>query len=162
MPINAECRKPFLRMGSQNACKINRTRPLRSVESPYAFNGHRIHIHRFRTIAPARRYGQCNGNPFFFKLLCTCCRFAHAPDCRIRNNYFYRLTIGIFQVFGKQLCCRFRHIHCLVFQRFPYLQIPSSSVNGRPNTNYRIIPNHSVLCHLAIPPSPFTRFVFLI
>ena len=53
---------------------------------------------------------------------------------------------------GKQLRCCLCHIHRLVFQRFPYLQITPSSIDRRPDADYRIIPNHSVFCHLIIPP----------
>ena len=152
MSVDSKCGKSFLCMGSKDACKINRTRPFRSVKAPYPFDRQGIHIHGLCAIAPAGCHGKGNGNPFFFKFFRTCRCFPHTADGSIRNHHFHRLTIGIFQVFSKKLRCGFCHIHGLLFQRFPYLQIPSSSVNGRPDTYYRIIPNHSVFCHFLLPP----------
>ena len=95
MAIDSEGRKPLLRMGSQHGSQIDGARPLRAVESPDPLDRQRIHIHRFRSIAPARRDGQGNIHAFSAELIRTGRCLSHPSDGGVRDHHLYRLSVGI-------------------------------------------------------------------
>ena len=98
MSINAECRKSFLCVSCQYCCKIYCSRTLCSIESPYSFRVMRVHIHSFRTVAPARSYGNSRTYTFSFELFSTGCAFSNTADSAIGNHAFHRASVTVFQI----------------------------------------------------------------
>ena len=86
--VNAECGQAFLRVRCQNRSKIHRARAFRAVESPHRLDRERIHIHRFRAVAPARRYRERDIYARFFEFIFARRRFRYSADCGVRNDYF--------------------------------------------------------------------------
>ena len=114
--VNAESRKPFLRMSCQHRSQINRARTFRTVETPDRFDGVFVHIHRFCTIAPAGGDGQCDIDSFAAELVGTGGGFADTADGGIGDHDFDRSTVGIAEMFFKEFCRTLCHIHRLFFQ----------------------------------------------
>ena len=141
MSVDTKCRKSLLCVGSQYGSQVYSARSLGSVQSPYALDGQRIGIHGLGTVAPAGSYGQGNVYACLAELVCACCCLTYTSDGSVCDNNLYRLAVGITDIFLKQLCCCFCHVHGLLFQRSSYVKSSSSSVDSRTDTNYRIITN---------------------
>ena len=147
MSVNAESGKALLRMGSQHARQIHRAGTLRSVKAPHALDRPGIHIHGLCPVAPAGRNRQRNIHTCLPELVRTGSRLSHTSDGGVRDDHLHRFPVGITQILGKQLCRRLRHVHRLLLQRLPHLQITPSAVNRRPDSDHRIVPYISVFCH---------------
>ena len=91
--VNSESGQTFLTMSCKNGRKIHRTRSFRAVESPNRFNGHRIHIHSFRTVTPTRRNRKSDVNVVLFEFICTCSGFCNSAYRSVGNNDFDRFAV---------------------------------------------------------------------
>ena len=116
LTVNTKCRKTLLRMSCQYSGKIYCTWSLCTIKAPYCFDGIFIHIHRLRSITPARSNGQCNINTFSAELVRTGSRLCYTSDGCICDHNLYRLSIGVTQVLLKKLCGIFSHAHGLSLQ----------------------------------------------
>ena len=145
--VNAESGKALLRMGGKNARQIHRAGTLRSVKAPHALDGFGIHVHGLRPVAPAGRHRQRDIHARLPELVRAGRRLSHTSDGGVRNDHLHRLAVGIPQVLGKQLRRGLRHVHGLLLQRLPHLQISPSAVDRRPDADHRIIPYIPVFCH---------------
>ncbi len=56
--IDAERRQALLVVPGQDGGQIDGPRPLRAVKAPYGLGQQRVHVHRFRAVAPAGRNGE--------------------------------------------------------------------------------------------------------
>ncbi len=148
MAVDAECRKPLLRVGRQHRRQIDRTRALRAVETPDRLDRAAVHIHRLRAVAPARGHGQGDRHALFLKFRLAGRRLAHAPDRRIRNHDFHRFAVAVPQILLEQFRGRPGHVHRLVLQIPADIQRPSPSVNRRADPDHRIFADQSVPSHV--------------
>ena len=119
--VNTKRRQTLLCVPCKYSSKVYRTRTLRAVKAPYCLNRHRVHIHRFATVAPAGRYGERDIYALFLEFIRASCRLRYSADSRVCNNDLYRLAVRIEHVFLNKLCGVFRHIHSLYFETLPYL-----------------------------------------
>ncbi|MBA7473949.1 hypothetical protein ES707_09296 [subsurface metagenome] len=130
-------------MSGQNSCQIDRPRPFGSIEAPDSLWYIRVHIHCFRTIAPARRDRYRNLHSFSGKLCRRFTGFSHPPDTGISDDTFDWQAISMATVFAQKSSHSFSQCHRLVFQRLSYPSPPT--INNRTNADFRHISNQSVL-----------------
>ena len=134
--IDAKGRKPLLCMTSQHCSQVNCTRALCAVETPNSLRPVRVHVHRFRTIAPARSHCDCSTYAFAFELFSTCCSFCYATDSAVGDNALHRCTICVAHILADQFCHGFSQRHGLFFQTFSHSTL--TSVDGGTNSDFRI------------------------
>jgi len=118
MAINPKRRKSLLRMGGQNRGQVYSPRTFRTIKAPDTLNRHRVHIHSFGAVAPARCDRQCNCHAFSAEFLRTGSRFRYAPNRAICNDHTNWITIGIAQVVLKQFFGCQSHRQNLILQIF--------------------------------------------
>ena len=150
MAVDAEGRKPLLGMRRQDAGEIDGAGTLGAVKAPDGLDGVPVHVHGFRTVAPAGGDGQGNGDAFAAELFLTGGSFSHPADGGVRNDDLYRLAVGIAQVFLKQPGGGTGHVHGLVLQAFPHLQGAPAAVNRRPDADHGIAAQVSVFYHCSL------------
>ena len=147
MTVDTERRQTLLCVGGENGREIDRTRTLRTVEAPHALDGRRIHVHRFRTVAPARRNGQSDLHALSLELFGTRGGFRNATDGGIGKNDLHVLAVGIVEVFLKELLCRLCHRHNLSLQAFAELHRTSASIHDGTDADDGVRADISVFCH---------------
>ena len=135
-------------MSGKNGCEVNRTGTLCCVEAPNTLDRVGIHIHCFRTVAPAGSNGKSYRNALFLKLLGAGGCLGNTADSRVGNYDLDRLAVGISEVFLKELLCSLGHSHCLILKGFSDLERASSCVNDGTDTDYGIFAQISVFCHI--------------
>ena len=114
--VDAEGGKSFLGMGGQHGCQINGTGALRTIESPYSLGVVGIHVHRLRTIAPARGHGDGAAHTLALELICTGGRLGHPADGGVGNDTFHSTAVAIVQVAADQVGHSMGQVHGLLFQ----------------------------------------------
>ena len=149
--VNAESRQSLLRMGSQNRGQIHRAGTLRTVKSPDAFDGHGIHVHGLRPVAPARGHRQRDVHPFPPELGGAFSCLSHPADGTIGDHHANRFPIGIAEIFPEQLCRRLRHASGLLLHGFPHLQGAPAGVDSGTDADDGIFSPISVFCHISHP-----------
>ena len=147
LAVNTEGGEALLGIGCEDRCQIDGTGTLGGIHAPDSFDGQRIHIHGFGTVAPAGSNRQGDGNTLFaeFRFAGGC--LCHASDGGVCNDDLYGLAIGIPEIFFKELLCGLGHAHGLVFQGFTYLQRSSASVDNRTDADGRILTNITIFGH---------------
>ncbi len=80
MTVDTKRRQPLLGVGGQYRRQVDRTRALGPVKTPDRLDRHRVHIHRFGAVTPARRHRKSRPNPFPFKLCLARRRLSDPPD----------------------------------------------------------------------------------
>ena len=130
-------------MGSEYRRKINRARSFRSVKAPYRLDGHRIHIHGFGTVAPARRNGKRNVYARLSEFIRAGGGFGNSADSRVGDDYLHVFAVGIKYVVLDKFSRGLRHVHSLIFEAFANFNLAASAVDGRSYTDYGIIPYKS-------------------
>ena len=140
--VDSECRKSFLCMCSQYGCKVNCSRSLCSVESPYSFDRHRIHIHCLCAVAPAWCNCQSNVNALFLNLS------AHAADSATRPIVVSAMTTFtgspfVYLKFSSNSFAADFAMFIVCSSRDSRTFSTSSSVNCRSDTNYRVVTDQS-------------------
>ena len=133
--IDAESRKAFLSMSGKDGGEINRARTLGAIEAPNGFDGHRIHVHGLRAIAPARSDGQSDVDAFLFEVFGAGGAFRDAADGRRSDDNLNGRSIAVTDVFLKQFLGCDSHAHRLVFQRLSDFERSSSAIDGRADTD---------------------------
>ena len=154
--VDAEGGQTLLCVGRQNGGQIHSARTLGAVEAPDALDGHGIHVHGFCTIAPARRDRQRDGNALTLELLGAGGRFRHAADGGVSHDDLDVVTVGIVEVFLKQLFCGLGHGHDLIFQALAQLHGAAAAVDDGADADHGVFADVTILCH-----SKFLLFVFL-
>ena len=89
----------------------------------FVFDNHRVHIHRFRSVTPARRYRQRDLHSRFLNLP------AHTADSATRpivlgDDDLCVFPVRLKHVFLYQFRRRFRHVRRLLFQAFMHFLRP--------------------------------------
>ncbi len=100
--VDTESGKSLLRVCSQYRCKVYRTWPLGTIESPHRFRVMWMHVHSLGTVTPTGGDSDCGAYASAFKLLCTCGTLTHTSDGSIRYHTLYRCAIAILQVVAYQ------------------------------------------------------------
>ncbi len=131
--VDAERRKPLLRVSRQNCRQIHRAGTLRAVEPPHGFLRERIHVHGLGPVAPARRDGQRGGHVHGGEFLRARRRLVHAADRGVGDHAFDGLAVRVAQRAGDQRGRRFRHVHGLVFEGFA--DASAAAVDHRTDSN---------------------------
>ena len=150
--VDAECGQTLLSVGSEHRREVNSAGSLGAVEAPYALDGHGIHIHSLRAVAPAGGDGKGDVNAAFLELIRTGCRLGNSADSGVGDDHLHRLTVGVADILLKQLRRRPCHIHGLLLEGLANLQISASAVDGGAYTYDGIIAYKSVFCHNSKPP----------
>ncbi len=83
LAVNPEGGKAFLGMSGKDGGKVDRSRTLRPVEAPDRLRAMRIHVHGFRSVAPAGRHRQGNPDILFPELIGAGIGLRHATDAGI-------------------------------------------------------------------------------
>jgi hypothetical protein len=125
-----------LRVTGEHRREIDRARPLRAVEAPHRLRGEGIHVHGFRTIAPARRDGQRDPDVFPPELVRARRRLRHTANTGVGDDALHLRAIGIAQGLGDQLGRRLRQFHRLLFEGLA--DAAQAAINGGTNANARI------------------------
>ena len=147
--VDAERGKTFLRMGRKDGCQVDGTGPLCRIQSPDTFNGHGVHVHRLRAIAPAGGDRERDVHAFFLKLLCALGALSHASDSGVRDHDPDRRAVRIKNIFLKQLLRAFCHGHSLLFQRASHIQGSLAPVNNGTDPDHRMTSDQfSCFCHI--------------
>ena len=103
MAVDAKRGKSLLSVTRQHGCEIHRTGALCAVETPNSLGPMGMHVHRFRTVAPARSYRDCSTYAFALKLSLTRCSFCHTANRSISNDAFNGSAVGMLYVCRNQL-----------------------------------------------------------
>ena len=148
MSVDAECRKPLLGVGCKHRCQVDCTRALCPVESPDGLDGLRIHVHCLGAVAPARGDRQSDGHSLLAEVVLTDGCLGHAADGRRRNDDLHRLSVRITEIVLKQFFGGPGHVHGLLLQRFPDLQVAAPPIDGGTDSNDRIGSDQSALSHI--------------
>ena len=98
--VNAEGWQTFLCMGSQDGGQIDGSWTFCAVESPHGLGVVRIHVHRLRTVAPARSHRDGRTHAFSLELLSTGGTLSHTANRRVADDTLHRRTVAIAQVVG--------------------------------------------------------------
>ena len=137
MTVDAKRGKSLLCVTRQHCCEIYRTGAFCAVETPNCLGPMGVHVHSFRTVAPARSYRNSSAYAFAFKLSLTRSSFCYAANRSVSNNTFNGSAVGMLYVgrnkFGNGLC----QIHCLFFKALTNATL--ASVNSGTNPNFRIL-----------------------
>ena len=157
MAVDAEGRQALLGMGGQNGGQIYRAGALGAVEAPHALDGVAVHVHGLGAIAPAGGHGQGDGHAIVAELFLAGGGLGHAADGGVRDDDLHGLTVGVAQVFFKELLGGQGHVHGLLLQAFAHLQHAAAAVDGGANADDRIGTQVSVLCHSNLPPVKYTK-----
>ena len=137
--VDPERGKSLLGMRSKDCGKVDRARPLRPVESPDGFRAERIHVHRFRAVAPARRDGDGEAHALALEEVRGLRRLNDPADTAGRNDALCGPPIRVSQVRADQFRRRAGHPHGLVLQRLADPAAPAidrrSDADLRPSAN---------------------------
>ena len=144
VPIDTVGRQPLLGVSCQHCGQIDSTRALRAIEAPDSLRIVGIHVHRLRTIAPARGDSDGRAHTLALELFGTGSSLTHTPDSSVRDDTLHWAAIAILQVRLNQLLHGLGQTHRLLFQALTDTSL--SSINGRTNTNLRIILLHHYFC----------------
>ena len=147
MAVDAECGQPLLCMAREDGGEIDRARALRAVEAPDALDRHRIHVHRLRAVAPARRDRQRDVHARAAELLCARRRLRDAADGRVGDDDLHRLAVRVAQVLLKELLRGACHTHGLLLKCAAHVENTAPPVNRRTDADHRITANASCFCH---------------
>ena len=137
MTIDAECGQSFLGVGRKDGGKIDRARTFGAVETPHSLGPVGIHVHCFRTVAPAGSDGDGGSYALALKFVGACGRFGHTAYGGIGNDTLHGCAVGIAKIGGDKIGHCFCQIHGLVFKAFSHSAL--TSVNGRTNADFRVI-----------------------
>ena len=140
--VDAEGGKAFLGVGGQHGSQVYGAGTLRSVEAPHGLDGVRVHIHGFRSVAPAGGYRDGDGYAFPGKFFRAGGGFRHTADGGVCQDAFYGGSVGIAELFFYEFSHGPGHSHRLVFQGFA--DAVHSSVNGGTDANLGVRDNHMV------------------
>ena len=154
MPVDAECGQPFLRVAREDGGEVDRARALRAVEAPDPFDRHRIHVHRLRAVAPARRDRQRDVHARAAELLCARRRLRDAADGRVRDDDLHGIAVCVAQVLLEELLRCACHAHRLLLKCAAHVENAAPPVDRRTNTNDGIAADASCFCH-----DDFLRFI---
>ena len=130
-------------MGGEYGSQIYGSRTLRTVKTPHRFRIVRIHIHCFRTVAPARGHGDGRTHTFTLELLGTGGTLTHPAYRRIRNDTLHLRAVTVPQVRLDQVLYSLGQIHRFLFQAFTDTAL--TTVDRRPDTNFRIVCFHCLI-----------------
>ena len=128
-------------MCRENRGQIDSPRALRRVQSPDALDGVGIHIHGLRPVAPAGCHGQGDIHPFSLKLLRAESALSHAADGAVRNHNLNLASVCVEELILKELLSSLCHGHGLFFQSSSDIKGSLSTIDYRPDSNYRMSPN---------------------
>ena len=135
--VDSVCRKSLLSVCGEHCCKINCSRTLGSVESPYCLWIVRVHIHSFRTVTPARSYGNSGTYSLPFELFRTGGGFGNTANGAVGYDALYRRAVSVVKVGTDEVSNRLGKSHRLVLQAFADTAL--ASVNGRPDTDFWVL-----------------------
>ena len=127
--VDAEGRETFLGVCRKHSGQVDRAGTLGAVESPHRFGRERVHVHRFRAVAPGRGYCDVQPHALLAELIGCHGGFGHATDTGIGDNAHHGLPVGVAQVRAQQVGSPAGLAHCLLFQRLAHAA--PASVNGR-------------------------------
>ena len=133
--VDAERRQTLLAVSGQYGGQIHGAGALGAVEAPDGLRHGGVHVHRFGTVAPTGRNGQCSADAFAGEFGCRLGRLGHAADTSVGDDAFDRRAACVTYVFRNQFGDGLGHAHRLVFQRFTHAL--ATSVDGRPNADLR-------------------------
>lgn len=93
----------FLGVAGQNSGQIDRAGALGAVEAPDGFRSVGIHIHRFRSVAPARCHGEGDADIGEFEFFRAIRSLPDSADAGIRDDALHGGSIRIAEFRGEQL-----------------------------------------------------------
>jgi len=150
MTVDTESGNPFLGMGRQYRRQVHRPGPFGAVKAPDSFYCGRVHVHGFRTVAPAGGYGKGDVHPFAAEFVRAGGGFRNPADGGVGDHRLHRLPVGIAEVLFKKRLCRLCHVHGLIFQRLPNLKRAPPSVNCRPDPDFGVHSPVTIFCHFIL------------
>ena len=131
MTVDTEGGKSLLSVSGKHRCQIYCAGALGTVKTPDSLYGIGIHIHGFRTVAPAWGDGDSDIDTLSAEFIGASRRFGDTSDGCIGDYDLYGLAVCIFEVFGKKLRGASCHIHCLLLKGFSYFEYAPSAVDSR-------------------------------
>ena len=120
-------------MTGENCSQVNRPGTLRSIESPDCFGPVRIHIHGFRTIAPAGSDSHTEPNTTLLEFFLTGSGFPHPTNGGIRNDTLDWRSVRLTQTIGIKTGQTVGHVHGLLLKRFTHTT--QTTINGRADSD---------------------------
>ena len=135
--IDAECGQTLLCVGGEHGSQIDGSRALRSVEAPHRLRIVRIHIHRFRAVAPARRHRNRRTDTLALELLSAGGTLGHAANRRVGNHTLHRTSVAVAHIAFNQVFHCLGQGHGLLFQTLAHATL--TAVNGGANANFRVL-----------------------
>jgi hypothetical protein len=133
--IDPERGQPLLGVAREHGRQVNGTGPLGPVESPDGLRAARIHVHGFRPVAPAGRYGQRNADILPFELLRAGRRLGDTADAGVGDHARHGRAIRVLEILADEGRGILRHGHHLAFKRFAHAAV--ATVNGRADAYFR-------------------------
>ena len=152
MAVDAEGGQALLGVGGQHGGQIHRAGALGAVEAPHALDGHGVHVHSLRAVAPAGGDGEGDVHVLLLELGGAGGCLGHPSDGGVGNDHLHRLAVAVENVLLKQLLGGLGHGHGLVLQGFTDLQRAAAAVDDGTDADDGILADVPVLCHDDTPP----------
>ncbi len=149
-PVYPERGESLLGMGGEHRGQIDGAGPFGPVEAPNGLGDQRVHVHRFRAVAPARRDRDREADPRPGELVRGLGRLGHAADARVRDDALHGLAVGVAEVGREEAGYRLRQGHRLAFQRLP--DAVAAAIDRGTDADPREIWNGR-RCHVLKPPA---------
>ena len=123
-------------MGGKYCSKVDGSRTLCSVETPYCLRPVGVHVHGLAAVAPARGDGDGGAYALALELLLTGGGFGHAANGAVGYHTLYRAAVAVAEIATDKFGHCMGQGHGLFFETFADAAL--TAVNGRTDTNLRI------------------------
>ena len=133
--VDAEGGNPLLGVAREHRREIHRPGALGTVESPHRLGRKGVHVHGFRTVAPAGCYREGNTHARRLELGRAGGGLRRTSDTAVGDNALRRTAVHVLQSTGNQFSGGAGHAHRPLFQTLAH---PAEApVDGGTNTDFR-------------------------